>query len=115
MTFILSLCISLCVAFAISVLIALLKRLQEELSERTSILAAKKDELDAASRQWKSRIDKSDADNFSVAGRMQQQVKDLHIGIPNLSSNNKKLPRAKRYKGKDGQSTIYLLSLLVLN
>lgn len=74
---------------------------QEELSEKNSILALRKDELDAASKQWKSRIDKSDADNFSVAGRM-EQIKDLQIAIPNVNSNNRKLPRPKRYKGKEG-------------
>lgn len=76
---------------------------QEELSEKSSsILSTRKDELDAASRQWKSRVEKSDADAFSVAGRMQNILPD--IGINNqLKDKVKKTPRAKRFKGKDGR------------
>lgn len=73
---------------------------QEDVSEKNSLLAARKDELDASAKQWKSRIDKSDLDNFTIAGRM-QQIKDIQIGIPNVNSDNKKIPKAKRYKGKE--------------
>ncbi|KAF5297869.1 hypothetical protein FQR65_LT09894 [Abscondita terminalis] len=75
----------------------------EELSEKASILAARKDELDAASKQWRSRVEQSDAINFSVAGRMQQKNDLLTIPI-NIPSFNKiiKTPKAKTFKGKEG-------------
>lgn len=76
---------------------------QDDLTEKNSSLAARKDELDASSKQWKSRVDRSELDNFTIAGRMQQQIKDIQIGIPNVNSDSKKLPRAKRYKGKDDE------------
>lgn len=77
---------------------------QEELSEKTSILAAKKDELNAASKQWKSRVEKADADKFSVAGRMEKLEKPvITINIP-TPDKEKRTPKAKRFKGKDGES-----------
>jgi hypothetical protein len=75
---------------------------QDELSEK-SILEIKKDELDAASKQWKSRVEKSDAEKFSVAGRMEKnrEESNLPINIPAMEKN-KKTPQAKRFKGKEG-------------
>lgn len=79
----------------------LIRYKQDELTEKTSILAARKDELDASSKRWKNRVEKSDLENYSVAGRMQQHAKDIQIALPNVSNDAKKLPRVKRYKGKD--------------
>lgn len=68
------------------------------------MLAAKKDELDAASKQWKARVEKSDAEKFSVAGKMGEKIKDA---IPSINlpppDRVKTTPQAKRYKGKDGE------------
>nr|XP_022920329.1 supervillin isoform X1 [Onthophagus taurus] len=75
---------------------------QEKLNEKTSILAAKKDELDAASEQWRSRVEKSDADKFSVAGRM--EIQEIAINIPN-GDKTKRIPSAKRFRGKAGIKT----------
>lgn len=76
---------------------------QEELSEK-SILAAKKDELNAASKQWKTRVEKTDADKFSVAGRMEKSEKPMiTINIP-TPDKEKRTPKAKRFKGKEGES-----------
>ncbi|KAF5294574.1 hypothetical protein FQA39_LY13333 [Lamprigera yunnana] len=74
----------------------------QELSETTSILAARKDELDAASRQWRSRVEQSDAMNFSVAGRMQQK-NDLPIVPINIPINNifVNMPITRIFKGKE--------------
>jgi supervillin len=78
---------------------------QDELSEK-SILEIKKDELDAASKQWKSRVEKSDAEKFSVAGRMEKnrEESNLPINIPAMEKN-KKTPQAKRFKGKEGNDS----------
>lgn len=74
---------------------------QDELSEK-SLLAAKKDELDASSRQWKSRVEKSDAEKFSVAGKMNEKIREATptINIKDVDDNEKKTPQAKRFKLK---------------
>lgn len=79
----------------------------EELSEKASILAARKDELDAASKQWRSRVEQSDAVNFSVAGRMQQKndLLTIPINIPTLSKVTNAV-KAKTFKGREGGDTI---------
>lgn len=72
-------------------------------------LSAKKDDLDAASKQWKCRVEKSDAENFSVAGRMEKnRDKDrLLLNIPSGDSA-KKTPEARRFKGKlQGDNTLF--------
>lgn len=76
---------------------------QEELSEKSSILSVRKDELDAASKQWKNRVEQSDAVNFSVAGRMQQEndVPTIPINIP-IPDKLKRTPKAKTFKGREG-------------
>lgn len=86
---------------------------QDELSEK-SLLAAKKDELDAAARQWKARVEKSDAEKFSVAGKMGEKIKDAvpTINIP-AADKARRTPQAKRYKGKEGEK--YLCCLLNMN
>lgn len=78
------------------------KMFQDELSEK-SLLAAKKDELDAASKQWKARVEKSDAEKFSVAGKMGEKIKDAIPSINLPSPDRVKIKQAKRYKGKDGE------------
>lgn len=78
---------------------------QDELSER-SLLASKKDELDAASKQWKARVEKSDAEKFSVAGKMGEKIRDAvpTINIPQ-PDNKKRTPQAKRFKLKEGSDS----------
>lgn len=78
--------------------------LQDELSEK-SLLAAKKDELDAAAKQWKNRVEKTDAEKFSVAGKMSEKIKDAvpSINIP-AADKAKRTPHAKRYKGREGKN-----------
>ncbi|XP_064214700.1 supervillin isoform X3 [Tribolium castaneum] len=80
-----------------------MNRYNDELSQR-SILEIKKDELDAASKQWKNRVEKSDADNFSVAGKMEKnrEESNLQINIAVDCDKSKKTPQAKRFKGKEG-------------
>ncbi|XP_066250261.1 supervillin-like [Euwallacea similis] len=80
-------------------------RYNDELSEK-SLLAAKKDELDAASQQWKSRVEKSDAEKFSVAGKIGEKAKEAPptINLPS-TDNIKRTPQAKRYKGKEDASS----------
>lgn len=75
-------------------------RSKDELSEK-SFLASRKDQLDAASTQWKHRVEKSDAEKFSVAGKMD---KIPTINIPSVEKE-KKTPQAKRYKGKNDASS----------
>lgn len=93
------------VALVVIILVSILKFYywkQDELSQK-SILASKKDELDASGMRWKSRVEKSDAEKFSVAGRM-EKAKDgnLSINIPS-ADKSKKTPQPKRFKGKEGQ------------
>ncbi|XP_074029765.1 supervillin isoform X3 [Leptinotarsa decemlineata] len=78
-------------------------RYNDELSEK-SLLAAKKDELDASARQWKTRVEKSDAEKFSVAGKMGEKFRDAvpTINIPMADENKKRTPQPKRFKLKDG-------------
>ncbi|KAJ8974224.1 hypothetical protein NQ317_012119 [Molorchus minor] len=73
----------------------------DELSEK-SLLASKKDELDAASIQWKARVEKSDAEKFSVTGKMGEKIREAvpTINIPPVD-NKKRTPQAKRFKLKD--------------
>ncbi|XP_019766886.2 uncharacterized protein LOC109542202 isoform X2 [Dendroctonus ponderosae] len=80
-------------------------RYNDELSEK-SLLAAKKDELDAAAKQWKNRVEKTDAEKFSVAGKMSEKIKDAvpSINIP-AADKAKRTPHAKRYKGREDSSS----------
>lgn len=84
--------------------------LQDELSEK-SLLAAKKDELDASSRQWKSRVEKTDAEKFSVAGKMSETIRDATptINIKEVDDNEKKIPQPKRFKLKGEFACVYLI------
>ncbi|CAH1156175.1 unnamed protein product [Phaedon cochleariae] len=78
-------------------------RYNDELSEK-SLLTLKKDELDASSRQWRARVEKSDAEKFSVAGKMGEKIRDAvpTINIPTADENRKRTPQAKRYRSKEG-------------
>lgn len=75
---------------------------QDTLSEK-SVLEIKKDELNASSKEWKHRVEKSDAEKFSVAGRMEKNSdwNNLVINIP-TGDKEKRKPQAKRFKGKEG-------------
>lgn len=73
---------------------------QDELSEK-SLLDSKKDELDQAAKQWKARVEKSDAEKFTVAGRM-EKTRDRTPTINAPEKNEiKRTPQAKRFKGKE--------------
>ncbi|XP_045461852.1 supervillin-like isoform X2 [Harmonia axyridis] len=75
-----------------------------EITEKTSILSSRKDELDAASRQWKCRVEKSDADKFSVSGKMEKAKTTIPVNIP-VSEITKKAPQARRFRGKQINSS----------
>ena len=83
---------------------------QDELSEK-SILEIKKDELDAASKQWKSRVEKSDAEKFSVAGRMEKNREESNLPINIPTEEHKRTPQAKRFKGKEGKACLNKISI----
>ncbi|XP_044756067.1 supervillin-like isoform X2 [Coccinella septempunctata] len=75
-----------------------------EITEKASILSSRKDELDAASRQWKCRVEKSDADKFSVSGKMEKAKTTIPVNIPVIDTT-KKAPQARRFKGKQINSS----------
>lgn len=84
--------------------------IQETLSEcRTSIIDAQKNNLETASQQWKKRIGQNDAINFSVAGRMHQEVKEISESVLNIANNDrrKRTPKANRFRSKDGKFSLY--------
>ncbi|XP_025829132.1 supervillin isoform X3 [Agrilus planipennis] len=90
-------------------------RYNDELNEKNSILKARKEELDAASNQWRNRIEQSDSLNFSVAGRMQKNSNDIpiiNINLPKLD-NVKRTPKAKIFKGKADDDAPKITSLPV--
>lgn len=84
---------------------------QDELSEKSSILAARKDELDASAKKWKNRVEKSDAVNFTVAGRMQDALPQISLSIQPCDDKTKRTPKARNFKGKDGLY-IYIVEFL---
>lgn len=75
---------------------------QSEITEKTSILSSRKDELDAASKQWKCRVEKSDAEKFSVSGKMEKAKTTIPVNIP-VSEMAKKAPQARRFRGKQSK------------
>lgn len=91
---------------------SILSSCQDELSEK-SLLATKKDELDASSRQWKTRVEKSDAEKFSVAGKMNERIREATptINIKDIDENEKRTPQAKRFKLK-GEFVMFFLKML---
>lgn len=95
--------LQLITAILVLVAIYLIKKFlvepQDELSEK-SILKIRKDELDASAKQWKARVEKSDAENFSVAGRMQNDDVPLSILTPDKV---RRTPSYKRFKSKEGE------------
>lgn len=73
--------------------------------EKSSVLAAYKDKLDAASQEWKKRVEVKDNVTFSVAGRMTQEAKDLPESLLAVAANGdkkKRTPKANRFRGKEG-------------
>ncbi|KAK9877941.1 hypothetical protein WA026_020163 [Henosepilachna vigintioctopunctata] len=72
--------------------------------EKASILESRKDELDAASKQWRCRVKKWDADKLSVSGRMKQSNDSIPVNIPALG-NFKKPPKTRSFRGKLGDSS----------
>lgn len=95
----LTICFALVVVIVVYALTFISKR-QDELSEK-SLLESKKDELDVAAKQWKSRVEKSDAEKFTVAGRMEKsRDRTPTIDLPE-KTETKRRPQAKRFKGKE--------------
>lgn len=87
---------------------------QDELSEK-SLLASKKDELDAAAKQWMARVEKSDAEKFSVAGKMGEKILEAVPTINILPIDNKKrTPQAKRFKLKEGECLRFFISFFFM-
>nr|CAH7767160.1 unnamed protein product [Callosobruchus chinensis] len=70
--------------------------INDELAE-DSILATRLNELDVSSRQWQNRVEKSDAEKFSISGKMAEKMKDATPTI-NIPDDNKKTPQAKRIR-----------------
>lgn len=62
-----------------------------------------KDELDASSQSWKSRIEKKDAEKFTVSGRMQEGIKLPAINIP-INDELKRTPELRKFRGRRGFS-----------
>lgn len=84
-------------------------------SEKTSILAARKDKLETASQQWKKRVEVSDALTFSVAGRMTHEAKDLPLSpltVAAPADKKKRTPKPTRFRGREGRIFIYPTSLV---
>lgn len=75
----------------------------------TSIIDAQKNNLESASQQWKKRVEPSDAINYSVAGRMNQDVKlEITESVLNFANGDKKkkTPKANRFRSRDGKFNI---------
>ncbi|CAH0547095.1 unnamed protein product [Brassicogethes aeneus] len=69
----------------------------------SSILDSKRNALQAASKQWKTRIKKTDALTFSVSGRMNK------MDVPEINIEKKSnTPQPRRYKGDCQQRTFTL-------
>ena len=98
--------IILCVAYACYKYFIFQTKLSDS-DSATSILKTKKDELETSSNQWKSRVEKSDAEKFTVAGQM--RIKGDREGAASpiriLGTDEvggKRTPVPKRFKGKEG-------------
>lgn len=92
---------------------------QDTLTDRktcSSILDAQKN-LETASQQWKKRVEPSDAINYSVAGRMNQDVKEISESILNFTNADKKkrTPKANRFRGREGKYFISITRLDKIN
>lgn len=86
---------------------------QETLSERrpTSILDAQKKNLETASQEWKKRVEPSDAVNYSVAGRMNHNDKEINETVLKIANGDKKTPQPNRFRSRNGKSSLFLTSL----
>lgn len=60
-----------------------------------------KDELDTSLHSWKARIEKKDAEKFTVGGRMQETSKLPTINIP-LHGDLKRTPELRKFRGRQG-------------
>lgn len=60
-----------------------------------------KDELDASSNLWKSRVEKKDAEKFTVGGCMQEGIKLPTINIP-TNEESKRTPELRKFRGRKG-------------
>lgn len=60
-----------------------------------------KDELDASSQMWRSRVEKKDAEKFTVSGRMQEGIKLPTINIP-INDDLKRTPELRKFRGRKG-------------
>lgn len=60
-----------------------------------------KDELDASANLWKSRVEKKDAEKFTVGGRMQDGNKLPTINI-SLPDESKRVPELRKFRGRKG-------------
>lgn len=60
-----------------------------------------KDELDASSKVWRSRVEKKDAEKFTVSGRMQDGIKLPTINIP-MNEEAKRTPELRKFRGRKG-------------
>lgn len=67
------------------------------------MLALKKDELNASSTTWRARVEKSDAEKFTVTGRMQDTSNTPTINI-SQASGEKSTPKLRRFKSKEGMT-----------
>lgn len=78
---------------------------QDTLTDRracSTILDAQKN-LETASQQWRKRVEPSDAVNYSVAGRMHQEVQ-ISESVLNFAANGtKRTPKANRFRGREGE------------
>lgn len=50
---------------------------------------------------WRSRVEKKDAEKFTVGGRMQEGVKLPAINIP-LNDELKRTPELRKFRGRKG-------------
>lgn len=63
---------------------------------------AKKDALDASSQSWRNRVEKKDAEQFTVVGRMQEKsIPSINIPTPD---KNKRTPQQRRFVSKSGSN-----------
>lgn len=70
------------------------------------MLADRVFKLETASQGWKKRVEQSDAINFTVAGRMRENVISVSPSLPNIpvtANKIKKTPKPARFKTRQGE------------
>ncbi|XP_044736426.1 serine-rich adhesin for platelets-like isoform X2 [Chrysoperla carnea] len=73
----------------------------ELITSSSSVLADRVFKLETASQGWKKRVEQSDAINFTVAGRMRENVISVSPSLPNIpvtANKIKKTPKPARFK-----------------